>query len=81
MAKKQSFTVDGLTIKEGALEGTTADGRKWSPVACGDHRSVPVIERASNETHRAAGYNLTCQECGVQAAATAEHARVYGTGP
>ena len=83
MAKKdrKSVTVGGVTVFEGALEGKTADGKHWSPVACGAHRSQPLIERASNHVGAPKGFRLGCEDCAEELQSTAEHVLHYGTAP
>ena len=83
MAKKdrKSVTVGDVTVVEHALEGKTPDGKKWSPVACGVHRSQPVVERAKNHVGSPKGFVVGCADCAEQLASTADHVLHYGSAP
>ncbi len=72
-----------LTVETGALELVGPDGQAWQPAACGDHRSVPVIERAVDQDPKkpvtAEGFQPDCEACTEQATSTASYAIAHNT--
>lgn len=64
----------------GSLDLIGPDGQVWQPAACGEHRSVPVNETATDDAGPAAkGFQADCEACRTQAIATAAHALQHST--
>ncbi len=80
---KKATEFGALTVATGALELIDADGKPWSPAACGDHRSIPIAERAVDQDPKkpvtAEGFQPGCEACVEQATSTAAYAYTHAT--
>lgn len=86
MAREKKAKADSLdlgrdfTVETGALGITGPDGRDWQSAACGDHRSVAIAERASDEIPEpAAGFQPDCEACCEQASGTRDYALTHSS--
>lgn len=67
-AKKADYQIeaDGLTW----IDPT---GGAWAPIACGEHRSVPVHESSTDASPEdAVGYQDSCEDCKAELASTVD---------
>jgi len=69
-----------LNVKPGDMVMVGPDGQEFGPAACGDHRSVPITEFATNDPRpEPDGFQFDCEACREQADVTANYAYTHHT--
>ena len=66
MAKKTKTNT--YAINKGDLRWVDPQGGLWEPVACGDHRSVPIHDTTTNDDDGTPdGFQPDCEACVAEA--------------